>query len=203
MDVEPFRGLIASTPQMGRIGVLLSRFSSGGAFALGWGRPADAMSEPIRQHFHARRMTMARIFALDPAISTPARLLLLALSAVLSPCIALPTALAAITGTGDVEPGVSTWLNSMSAYVGKTANGTLTVNGESNITSDSGITFAGYSAGVTGAINIDGAGSTWTGGEALRGIFRHRHAGDHQRRHGHKLLRLRRLQLWVVRHSNR
>ena len=68
---------------------------------------------------------------------------------------------AAITTTGDVEPAnPATWTSSTYAYVGNTANGTMTVNGGSAIQS--------YNAWIgddsTGVATVDGAGSTWTSG---------------------------------------
>ena len=97
------------------------------------------------------------------ALAVPARtrLLLLSLLTALVVLVATQSARAAITATGDVEPGnPSTWTSSTGAAVGNTTNGTLTVNGGSNLNSN--YITAGNFAGVTGAINIDGAGSIWT-----------------------------------------
>ena len=58
----------------------------------------------------------------------------------------VPAADAAITKTGNVEP-VGTWTSSTSAYVGKTGNGTLQVDGGSTILSDSAV--IANSSGIT------------------------------------------------------
>lgn len=68
---------------------------------------------------------------------------------------------AAIITTGNVEPAdPSTWDSSTSAYIGNSADGSLTVNGDSDVVSYR--SYLGYSPGVTGTATVDGAGSTWT-----------------------------------------
>ncbi|BCA57078.1 hypothetical protein W02_42180 [Nitrospira sp. KM1] len=83
----------------------------------------------------------------------------------------MPIAHAAIVGTGDVTPiDPSTWTSTTFAVVGNTANGSVLVDGGSDIVS--GHTQLGQSVGVTGTITIDGAGSTWTrtGGQTNVGV---------------------------------
>ncbi|HBO44835.1 MAG TPA: hypothetical protein DD670_13070, partial [Planctomycetaceae bacterium] len=72
----------------------------------------------------------------------------------------LATAHAAITWTGNVEPAdPTTWDSTTSGYVGKTADGTLTVDGGNDLfTQRASI---GNNAGVTGEVTVTGAGSTW------------------------------------------
>ena len=82
----------------------------------------------------------------------------------------LPLLRAAITPLGDVEPAnPTTWTSSTYAYIGNTANGTLTVNGGSNLLSNTA--FIGYNNGVTGMATVDGIGSTWTGYNLYVGNF--------------------------------
>ena len=73
---------------------------------------------------------------------------------------------AAVTPSGDVEPAPTTWTSSTTGYVGNTANGTLTVNGGSGVSSD--YTYLGYNIGVTGVATVDGSGTTWNDGSSLR-----------------------------------
>ncbi len=78
-------------------------------------------------------------------------------------CLAvqLPTAHAAIVATGGVYPSnPDDWNNSTDGYVGRIFDGTLTVNSGSDLTSQRG--YIGFSSGVSGAITVDGVGSTWT-----------------------------------------
>ena len=71
---------------------------------------------------------------------------------------AVSAANAAIITTGDIEPGdPTTWIggyNQTHAYVGNAANGSLTINGGSQVVSFQG--FIGYNAGVTGQVSITG-----------------------------------------------
>ena len=68
---------------------------------------------------------------------------------------------AAITATGDVDPAnPATWTANTTAYIGDSADGALTVNGGSTITSNIG--YLGVTTGAAGTVTIDGAGSTWT-----------------------------------------
>jgi large repetitive protein len=78
-------------------------------------------------------------------------------------CLAGPlsTAHAAISWTGNVDPtDPSTWTGSTTGYVGNTADGTLTVDLDSDLNSHNG--YIGYNSGVTGAVTVTGAGSKWT-----------------------------------------
>jgi T5SS/PEP-CTERM-associated repeat protein len=68
---------------------------------------------------------------------------------------------AALTYSGDISPDPSAWTSSNFAFVGyNTGNGTLTVDGGSNVASYGA--YLGYTAGKTGTITVTGGG-TWTG----------------------------------------
>src|SRR4051794_17223043 len=67
---------------------------------------------------------------------------------------------AAITTTGDVAPDPNTTTSSSTLYVGNTSNGTLLVNGGSDV--NTGYAYMGYNPGVSGSATVDGIGSTWT-----------------------------------------
>ena len=78
----------------------------------------------------------------------------------------LPTLHAAFTVSGDVEPAnPPTWTSSTLGYVGKTANGSLTVDSGDDLLSSYG--WIGYGSGKTGAVTVDGTGSTWTNNSLL------------------------------------
>jgi T5SS/PEP-CTERM-associated repeat protein len=68
---------------------------------------------------------------------------------------------AALTETGDVEPtsNPSTWTTSTTAYIGNTANGTLTVTGGSVVASNT--SYLGNNSGISGTLNLSGSGSGW------------------------------------------
>lgn len=72
----------------------------------------------------------------------------------------------AITTTGNVNPAnPATWTLSTSAYIGQTANGTVTVSGGSDILSDH--SHIGHGSGTQGRLTITGIGSTWTTGGSI------------------------------------
>ncbi|WP_146443411.1 hypothetical protein [Botrimarina colliarenosi] len=82
--------------------------------------------------------------------------LLVALWSVLGPA----SALAAITSSGDIEPGdPATWTSSTQSYVGKTSDGTITVDGGSDLKSGAG--YLGYSPSSMGEATVSGTGSQW------------------------------------------
>ena len=67
----------------------------------------------------------------------------------------------AITSTGDVEPAnPATWTSSTNGYIGKIADGTLTVGAASTLLTNSA--YLGYGAGIAGTVNLSGTGSTWS-----------------------------------------
>ena len=67
---------------------------------------------------------------------------------------------ALITWTGNVDPAdPTTWTTSTDGYIGRTANGTLTVDGASELLSNDGT--IGHDAGVSGAVTVTGSGSKW------------------------------------------
>ena len=82
---------------------------------------------------------------------------------ILSFASSLPTLRAAITYTttpGSIDPAdPNTWGPSTYAYVGKTSDGSITVDGGSDLSSQYGR--IGYNSGVTGCVTVDGFGSTW------------------------------------------
>ena len=67
---------------------------------------------------------------------------------------------AGFTTTGDVEPaGPATWTGLTTSYIGDTADGTLTVNSGSQLTSFT--SYIGYGGGVAGTVTIDGTPSQY------------------------------------------
>jgi T5SS/PEP-CTERM-associated repeat protein len=96
--------------------------------------------------------------------------LLPALAVVLLLVGPLPLLRATITPVGDVEPAnPTTWNSSTIAFIGNTASGTLTVNGGSDLLSNTA--YIGNYSGVTGIAIVDGIGSTWTGSDLYVGSF--------------------------------
>ena len=86
---------------------------------------------------------------------------LLVLFGVFCICFQPGTVRGAIDGTGDIDPAnPDTWDTNTTGYIGKMADGTLTVDDDSDLLSDS--VYVGYESGVTGEASVDGAGSTWT-----------------------------------------
>jgi T5SS/PEP-CTERM-associated repeat protein/autotransporter-associated beta strand protein len=68
---------------------------------------------------------------------------------------------AAITWSGDVSPtDPATWTSSTSSYIGKSLIGTITIDGESELLSNS--CYLGYSFGSDGTVTVRGNGSKWT-----------------------------------------
>src|SRR6476660_4073447 len=67
---------------------------------------------------------------------------------------------AAITTTGSVTPDPNTTTANDLLYIGNAADGTLLINGGSDVVSSGGN--IAYGAGVSGSATIDGIGSTWT-----------------------------------------
>jgi len=85
----------------------------------------------------------------------------LVVAAVLGLLGSLGAARAAVVVSGDVVPGdPATWSTSVTCFVGKTADGTVTVNGGSVLSSR--VACLGYEAGTTGVVLISGAGTSWT-----------------------------------------
>jgi T5SS/PEP-CTERM-associated repeat protein len=68
---------------------------------------------------------------------------------------------AEITWSGDVIPSdPSTWDSSTLGIIGNTSNGTMAITGGSDVLDHVG--YIGSEAGSTGAVTVDGSGSTWT-----------------------------------------
>ena len=70
------------------------------------------------------------------------------------------------TEANDVNPtDPDSWTSSTDAYIGNTSNGTLLVDGGSELLSNSA--YLGCSSGSAGAVTVDGTDSTWTLSEYL------------------------------------
>ena len=68
---------------------------------------------------------------------------------------------AVITWTGDIDPNdPNTWTSSTYGYIGKTADGTLTVDGGSGLESKYG--YIGYESSSTGQATVVGLNSSWS-----------------------------------------
>jgi T5SS/PEP-CTERM-associated repeat protein len=109
---------------------------------------------------------MRWLLATRPAVSERSWGALMAL--VVAICLAggTSTADAAITATGSVEPAnPATWTTATTGLIGRTANGTLTINAGSNLLSNN--CYVGYSRSVTGVATVDGNGSTWVNGTSI------------------------------------
>ena len=66
-----------------------------------------------------------------------------------------------IIATGDVDPAdPATWTTSTTAYIGKTGEGSVTVDDGSDVVSNDG--YLGYNSGSLGSMTVNGTGSTWT-----------------------------------------
>jgi len=73
---------------------------------------------------------------------------------------------AGITTSGNLDPSdPSTWTSLTHGYIGKTLDGTLRIDGGSDVLAY--YSYVGNNGGVTGAVTVDGAGSTWTTGRNL------------------------------------
>ena len=67
---------------------------------------------------------------------------------------------------GDVSPpDPSAWISSTNAYIAQTADGSVTINSQSQVLSQ--YAFIGCLSGLTGAFTVDGPGSTWTNGSRI------------------------------------
>jgi fibronectin-binding autotransporter adhesin len=86
-------------------------------------------------------------------------LLLLSLWTVLLLACPLQTVRATITPAGDVTPSLP-WSSSTTGYIGNTSAGTVTVDGDSDLLSQSA--YIGYGSTATGVVTVSGTGSTWT-----------------------------------------
>jgi T5SS/PEP-CTERM-associated repeat protein len=84
-------------------------------------------------------------------------MLLVILGAVLRPSLIF----SAITTTGDVSPtDPATWINTTYGYVGNSLDGSLLVDGGSDLLSSNG--YIGNNSNVSGEVTINGTGSVWT-----------------------------------------
>jgi T5SS/PEP-CTERM-associated repeat protein len=80
--------------------------------------------------------------------------------------VPLEPAWATITGNGDVFPNdPTTWTSDTEGYVGKVSDGSLTVNGGSDLVSYRAN--LGALAGVSGVVTVTDHGSTWTNTDSI------------------------------------
>ncbi|MBN1589313.1 MAG: hypothetical protein JW888_07345 [Pirellulales bacterium] len=93
------------------------------------------------------------------------------LFAALGLLVQLQTAHAVMTWSGSLDPvDPTSWDSSTIATIGTTANGSLMVDGEDNLRSQTAS--LGYASGVTGDVTIVGSGATWTNDAGLNvGVY--------------------------------
>ncbi|MBX3506279.1 MAG: autotransporter domain-containing protein [Parvibaculum sp.] len=70
-------------------------------------------------------------------------------------------------GIVTVDGTESTWTNDGSLYVGNLGTGTLNITGGGAVNGTDFATFAGFLAGSSGTVTVDGEGSTWTSSGTL------------------------------------
>ena len=59
-----------------------------------------------------------------------------------------------IITTGNVQPGdPSTWTTSTIAYIGKTSDGTMTIDSEGNVISD--FSYIAHNSGTNGSVSVE------------------------------------------------
>lgn len=99
------------------------------------------------------------------------RQLLFVLFASLGFAFSISTARAAITANGNVEPTTdpNLWTSSTDFSIGNIADGSLIVNGDSDLKSHSGD--IGVSGAAKGVVTVSGSGSTWTTEYLNVGLF--------------------------------
>ena len=88
---------------------------------------------------------------------------LLPIAAVVMGALAVSSAHAALTYSGDISPTIAptTWTSSTIAYIGyNTGDGLLNIDGGSSLTVNK--TYLGYASGKTGTLSVDGADSQLT-----------------------------------------
>ena len=75
----------------------------------------------------------------------------------------------AISASGDLTPGyvgpVDPWNINDELVIGDTGDGSLTIDGGSDVSSDGGV--LGKDPGAMGRVTVDGSGSSWTQSEIL------------------------------------
>ncbi len=76
-----------------------------------------------------------------------------------------PAAHAGVISTGDAFPDPTTTTTADNLYIGRTADGTMTIDGGSTVSSRDGV--LGYDAGVTGEATVSGSGSSWINSNQL------------------------------------
>jgi fibronectin-binding autotransporter adhesin len=117
----------------------------------------------MERHFATHAVTLdveSKISDLRCAIFPAAMLALFLLTG------PLPVAHADFIVSGNVDPtDPSAWTSSTYGYIGKKSYGSLLVNSGSDLLSN--YSYIGYSSGVSGAVTVDGSGSTWTNSSIL------------------------------------
>jgi T5SS/PEP-CTERM-associated repeat protein len=108
---------------------------------------------------------MSRFSAMCVAGATRSMSFWCALLAACSLVGPLPSARSAISPIGSVSPDPSTWDAGTTGFIGKTAAGALTVDGDSDLFSCYG--YIGFYSGTSGLVTVSGSGSTWTNSNDL------------------------------------
>jgi T5SS/PEP-CTERM-associated repeat protein len=126
-----------------------------------WARVAFSYSRGVSSHPFFGGTEMSRFTATCAAHATRSILCWSALLAAILLAAPHPSAFGAITPEGDVLPAnPSAWDSTTVGYIGRTAAGTLTVDGQSDLLSYDGE--IGFDSAGTGVVNVAGSGSTWT-----------------------------------------
>lgn len=75
---------------------------------------------------------------------------------------------AGVITTGNINPATdpTTWTSTTNVRVGDTADGSITINAETDI--NSATSDIGYNSGVPGAVTVTDSGSTWSNSSELR-----------------------------------
>ncbi len=66
------------------------------------------------------------------------------------------------SGSVTIDGEGASWANAGKFYVGNSGTGTLTVTNGGSFTNTGGYNYIGYKAGASGAVAVDGEGSSWT-----------------------------------------
>jgi len=106
------------------------------------------------------------VFRVERVLNRPWRLMAMALACI--PFIIPPsntvTVEAGVVAAGNVEPELP-WNSNTTAYVGKTADGSLTIDGGSTLSARE--SYLGYNPDVTGTAEVRDSGSMWNNVQSL------------------------------------